>query len=106
MGASPNDEPRTYSVLFTPAANRDLRRLDPQIQRRVTNALAGFEEPGAQPETGTSIKALRGELAGLHRLRIQDVRVVYTIEGGELLILVVLIGHRRDVYERATRRLT
>ena len=44
-------------------------------------------------------KPLRGELSGLYRYRIANYRVIYEIRKQELIIVIVRIGHRKDVYE-------
>lgn len=44
-------------------------------------------------------KALRGNLAGLWRYRVGDYRILCQIKEGQLLILVISVGHRKNVYE-------
>lgn len=83
-----------YRIELRPAAVRALRRLDPPMRRRVQGAIALLADdprpPGARP--------LRGR-PGL-RVRADDYRIIYTIEDDVLLVVVVALGHRRDVYER------
>ena len=43
-------------------------------------------------------KALRGELAGLWRYRVGDYRMICSLKEGQMLVLVLRVGHRRDVY--------
>jgi len=43
---------------------------------------------------------MKGELTGLRRVRVGNYRVVYEIAARELLVLVVRIGHRREIYRR------
>ena len=85
---------RTYEVRIEKEALRALERLDGPLQRRVARRIDGLawdpRPPGA--------KALQGGHAGLHRVRLGDVRVVYAIRDGELLVLVVKVGHRGDIY--------
>jgi mRNA interferase RelE/StbE len=85
----------TYTVRIAPAAVRQLRKLDPAGRRRVQAAidlLAGDPRPpAARPLVGG---------AGEWRVRTGDFRIIYGIHDGELIILVVKVGHRRDVYER------
>jgi len=49
-------------------------------------------------DTPAAGSALKGEFEGLRRLRVRHYRVVYEWQRNELLILVVRIGHRREVY--------
>ena len=85
----------TYEVRLAPAAVRQLRKLDPPGRRRVQAAIDLLAEdprpPGAQQLVGG---------AGEWRMRTGDFRIIYDILDGELLVLVVKVGHRRDVYER------
>ncbi len=85
----------TYQVRLAPAAVRQLRKLDPPGRRRVQAAIDLLAEdprpPGARPLVGG---------AGEWRVRTGDFRIIYDIRDGELLVLIVKVGHRRDVYER------
>ena len=85
----------TYEVRLAPAAVRQLRTLDPPGRRRVQAAIDLLAEdprpPGARQLVGG---------AGEWRVRTGDFRIIYDIRDGELLVLVVKVGHRRDVYER------
>ena len=85
----------TYEVRLAPAAVRQLRKLDPPGRRRVQAAIDLLAEdprpPGARQLVGG---------AGEWRVRTGDFRIIYDIRDGELLVLVVKVGHRRDVHER------
>ena len=85
----------TYQVRLAPAAVRQLRKLDPPGRRRVQAAIDLLAEdprpPGARQLVGG---------AGEWRVRTGDFRIIYDIRDGELLVLVVKVGHRGDVYER------
>lgn len=85
--------PRTYRIEFTPAADRDFRGLPQDIQRRLRpkiDALAKNPRPhGAE--------TLAGE-KDLHRIRVGDYRIVYQIRDDVLLVVLVRIRHRREVY--------
>jgi mRNA interferase RelE/StbE len=85
----------TYEVALTPAAARQLRRLDRQAQRRlqaVIDLLADEPRPPAA-------KQLVGG-AGQWRVRTGDFRVVYEIQDARLLVLVVAVGLRREIYRQ------
>ncbi len=85
----------SYKIVLAPAAARQLRKLDPPTRRRVqavVELLAGEPRPpAARPLVGG---------AGEWRVRTGDHRVIYEIRDGKLLILVLRVGHRRDVYGR------
>lgn len=83
-----------YRVELRPAAVRSLRKLDPQARRRVQGAIGLLAQDPRPP----GARALRGRL-GL-RVRIGDYRIIYTVEDDVLLVVVVRLGHRRDVYDR------
>jgi len=84
-----------YAVFLKPAALRELRKLPEDIRRRVAariDALAGDPRPAG-------IERLQGE-ADFYRVRVGDYRIVYQVESKALVVLVVRVGHRRDVYRR------
>ncbi len=83
-----------YKIELRPAAARALLKLDPQVARRVQAAIALLAEDPRPPAS----RPLRGRPAW--RVRVGDYRVIYTIEDDVLLIVVVILGHRRDVYGR------
>jgi mRNA interferase RelE/StbE len=85
----------TFDVRLAPAAERQLRKLDPAGRRRVQAALDLLAEDPRPP----SARQLVGG-AGEWRVRTGDFRIIYEIQDQQLLVLVVTIGHRRDVYER------
>jgi len=85
-------------ILFTPAAERDLKKLDPPVRERIREALRAIE---ADSGNATNVKRLQGG-GRLYRLRAGDYRVVFEIIRGD--VLVQLVAHRRDVYRRARRR--
>ncbi len=86
----------SWTVLLERSVERDLRKLDPQVTRRLMvrlYALADLDEPQSR------CKALTGPLTGLWRLRVGDHRVVLDIRRGDLVIVAVDVGHRSSVYE-------
>jgi mRNA interferase RelE/StbE len=84
-----------YRVELTPAAQRSLRRLDRQAQRRVQAAIDLLaDEP--RPRKAKALQGRRGYL----RVRTGDYRIVYTVRDEVLLVLVIALGHRREVYDR------
>lgn len=86
---------RRYSLSFRPAALRQLRKLDPQVIRRIKSATSELcTDPHPQ-----GVKALTGRHGWL-RIRVGDYRVIYEVLDSELCVLVIQIGHRSEVYDR------
>lgn len=85
----------TYRVDFAPAAVRQLRKLDPVARRRIQ---AVVELLATEPWPAGAKKLVGGD--GEWRVRTGDYRVVYEIHDQVLLVLVVAVGHRRDIYRR------
>ena len=85
----------THRIEVASAALRQLRKLDPTARRRVQ---AAMELLAGQPRPSGAKKLVGGE--GEWRVRTADYRIVYEIHDNLLLVLVVAIGHRRDIYER------
>ncbi|MCS0600200.1 type II toxin-antitoxin system RelE/ParE family toxin [Streptomyces sp. LP11] len=84
-----------YAFRFTTAAQRQLRAVSRPDAMRVLTALTGL---GDDPyREGADDKKLAGP-SGLYRLRVGNYRIAYQINEGELVILVVKAGDRRDVY--------
>lgn len=85
---------------FTPKAEREFRKLTREAQGLIVAALRRLAiELGDPNEPKQSkVKALRGDLKGEYRLRVGDFRVRYRLEGDRLIILVLHVGNRRDVY--------
>ena len=87
----------SYSLVYLPGAARDLHKLPEDVAER---ARRGLERLAGDPELGNR---LAEPLAGFWAYRVGDYRIVYQLRRRELLVLVVLIGHRRAIYERARR---
>lgn len=84
----------TYSISVTPNARRSLGKLSHESAERIARAIDAL----ASEPRPTGCKKLKGA-DELWRIRVGDYRVIYTINDGKLLVLVVRVGHRRDVYE-------
>ena len=84
----------TYRITLSPMAARQLRKFDAQVRRRIQAALDLLAE---QPRPPSATRLVGG--AGEWRVRTGDYRIVYEIADQQLLILVLRIGHRREVYE-------
>ncbi|MFI9492865.1 MULTISPECIES: type II toxin-antitoxin system RelE family toxin [Streptomyces] len=84
-----------YAFRFTTAAQRQLRAIDRPAAMRILAALTTLGDDPYREDA--DIKKLTGP-SGLYRLRVGSYRVAYQVEDGELVVLVVKIGGRRDVY--------
>jgi len=83
----------SYKILLSPKARNFLEKLDKQDKERIKNKLKDLAN---NPELG---KPLTGRLAGLWSLRAGDYRALYQIRHNELLVLILKIGHRKDIYD-------
>ena len=81
-----------YSVRIKASAVKALKKIALKDRERVISAIDAL---AINPAAGG---VLKGEFAGLRRLRVSDYRIVYEVNDGELLVLVIRIGHRQGVY--------
>ena len=82
-----------YKIVFAKKAADFLRKLDKIDLERVSKRI---NELQISPELGVT---LTGNLTGLWKLRIGDYRVIYQIKNEELIILILKIGHRKNIYD-------
>ncbi len=83
-----------YKVAYLDSVEEDLKKLDKSTVKKI---LIRIETYLAQDPKGLG-KPLKGEFQGYWRYRWGDHRVIYKISEGEILILVLRIGNRKDVY--------
>ncbi len=82
-----------YAITYTPTAARTLKKLDRQIARQIITAIEALQS-NPYPQGAIQLKGGAGEL----RIRTGNYRIIYEVEHGELVILVLKLGHRREVY--------
>lgn len=85
-----------WAIRFTPRADKDFSKLGSSDRTRVLRFLNERIRPLADPRSLG--QALQGELAGSWRYRVGDVRIIARLEYDELIVLVVEIGNRREIY--------
>jgi len=85
-----------HQVRILDSATRDLARLDKSIGRRVVERINWL----ATNVDTIRLETLTGELAGFHKLRVGDYRVIYEILHDEKGIVIHAIGHRKEIYRR------
>ena len=79
----------TYKLVYTFRAVKDIEQLDSRVKSRISKALLRYsEDPFKYANTRL----------GSYRFRIGDYRVIFDIEGDEIVVLRV--GHRKDIYRR------
>ena len=83
-----------YRIEVRPAAARALRKLNPNVRPRIQGAIALLVEDPRPPAS----RSLRGRPG--YRVRVGNHRILYTVADDRLLVVVVTLGHRRDVYDR------
>ncbi|MBI3184065.1 MAG: type II toxin-antitoxin system RelE/ParE family toxin [Myxococcales bacterium] len=83
-----------YTVTILPEALRALEKLPKEVQRRIRDKIDRLAHNPRPP----GVKALQGSERGYLRLRVGDYRLIYRVEDEQLLVLVVRIGHRREIY--------
>ncbi|MEN8687524.1 MAG: type II toxin-antitoxin system RelE/ParE family toxin [Desulfuromonadales bacterium] len=87
-----------WTVEVSDYAEKQLRKLDKLIQKRLLNWLEDRIEGCKNPRHFG--EPLRGEMAGLWRYRIGDYRVICEIQDKQLVVLALAVGHRREIYLR------
>lgn len=85
-----------YRVVSTPTFERDFRKLDDTVARRVSKKIAHL---AAHPELmGQALHNMPADLAGLQKYRVGDFRVLYWIDHSERLLKLYAVQHRSTVY--------
>ena len=85
-----------YQVKFLKKAITELKSIDPIWQRRIKDKIILLAENPAKLKN--RIKPLKGKYHNLLRLRVGSYRIIFKKEDNELIILIIRIAHRREVY--------
>lgn len=85
-----------HRVVLSPAAARQLRMLDPPVRRRIQAVL---ELLAVEPRPPAATQLVGG--VGEWRVRTGDYRVIYEVHDAVLVVLVLRVGHRREVHRSA-----
>lgn len=83
-----------YEIVLTPTAVKDLKKLDPQAKRRIQAAI-DLLKTNPYPPNSTQLVGSKK-----HRIRTANYRVMYEVMNKKLVILVLNLGHRKDIYTR------
>ena len=87
-----------YKVLFTERAKKQLKKLDKHIAALIIGWLEKNIEGSENPRVHG--KGLVENKSGQWRYRVGDYRIICEIQDAEVIVLVLEIGHRRDIYEQ------
>jgi mRNA interferase RelE/StbE len=82
-----------YRIEFSPTAERQFKKLPKEVQARLKHRIDIL----AENPFPRGVKKLSAE-EDLYRLRIGDYRIIYQVQGKALLILILKLGHRKNVY--------
>ena len=82
----------SYEIVFSDKAFKQLKKLEPEIQERIVKVL---ERIRIRP--GSFVTKIVGDSG--FRLRVGEYRVIVDIDKDKLLILIIKIGHRRNIYK-------
>ena len=90
----------TYEVSFHKAAAKEFAQLGRSVQKRLANVIDGLRtDPYPQ-----NAETLKGSTSA-RRIRVGSYRVVYEVYVDRVLVFVVAVGHRREIYDIVERRL-
>ncbi len=84
-----------YRIVLSPVAKKALERLPPSIQNRLSAKIFALAE-NPRPPGVKFLESAKGNL----RLRAGDYRVVYQVEDDLLLVRIVKVGHRSEIYRK------
>jgi len=82
-----------YRLVYTARAIKDVERLDSKVKKRIGETLKRYEE-----DPFAHAQKLVDSSLGTYRFRIGDYRVVFDVEGDEIVVL--RIGHRKEIYRK------
>ena len=88
----------SFRIEFRPRALRDLKALPKAARSRIISKVSSLAANPYPPE----VRKLTGE-EELYRFRVGDYRVIYQVRNELLLVLVIRVGHRKDIYRKASR---
>ena len=85
-----------YSLLFLSSVKKEFKKLDSSAQKLIKKKLILLAE---NPElVKNNIKPLKGEYRGKFRLRVHQYRIIFQIKDDELIITILRVGHRKEIY--------
>jgi mRNA interferase RelE/StbE len=86
----------TYAIAILEKAKRELAAVSEKDRKRIASQIDAL----AEDPRPAGVQQLKGELKNHFRIRIGDYRVIYQIKDKLLIVVVVRIGHRREIYRK------
>lgn len=90
-----SNAPKPWSISYVKSVVDDISELDGSAKRIIKKAI----EEKLMVDPLKFGKPLRRNLSGLFKLRVGDYRIIYQVKENEVVVVVVKVGHRREVYE-------
>lgn len=85
-----------WTIEYSESATKSLQKLDRSLAKRVVNYME--QRIAVLPDPRLSGKPLSGAMKGLWRYRVGDYRIICRIEDRQVIILIIDVDHRREVY--------
>jgi len=85
-----------YSLQFLTSARKEFKKLDKVVQKLIREKLLILVDDPDQLKN--NIKALKGDYKGKFRLRVHQYRIIFQVKDNELVIIIVRVGHRKEIY--------
>lgn len=85
-----------YKLIFKESAKKELASLDPKIAISIENKLKAL----IKGDENLDVKKMQGFSEPTYRLSHGFYRAIYRIYNGEIIVLIIAIGHRKDIYKR------
>ncbi|MDI6600695.1 MAG: type II toxin-antitoxin system RelE/ParE family toxin [Thermoanaerobacteraceae bacterium] len=86
-----------YRIILSHEAAKFINKSPQKLQGTIKKCL---ETIAQSPFQGIYIKKLKGEISGLYRYKLNDIRIIYKVNNKDLIIFVATIGNRGDVYKK------
>lgn len=90
----PGSRPRKYTIIYTEQAIDDIASLPVKEQERVRVAIGKLADNPRPP----GVELLKGKPRGRWRIRVGNYRIIYTIQDAQLVVTILTVGDRKEVY--------
>lgn len=96
MGQEKMTEREKWTIEYTESASKEINELDGNVKKIIKRAI----EDKLMVDPLKFGLPLRRNLSGLFKLRVGSYRIIYQIRKSEVLVLVIVIGHRKNIYQK------